>query len=94
MSIDMPAAEVHAMAATLGRSAVDADEIGARLDGTPYVGGDLQPAIQAFLESPRTTGRALADELQWLGATVAGVADSWLRLDGGLVRPFGPMRAE
>jgi hypothetical protein len=94
MSIDMPAAEVHAMAATLRRSAVDADEIGARLDCAPYVGGDLQPAIQAFLESQRTTGRALADELQWLGATVAGVADSWLRLDGVLVRPFGPMRAE
>jgi hypothetical protein len=94
MSIDMPAAEVHAMAASLRGSAADADEIGARLRGTHSVGGDLQPAIEAFVESHRMTGEVLAGELRWLGATIAGVADSWLRLDGVLVRPRGRLSAE
>lgn len=94
MTIDVPAAEVHAMAATLRRSSADADEIGARLHGTRSVGGDLQPAIDAFLESQRMTGQVLAGELEWLGATIAGVADSWLRLDGVLVGPHRQLRAE
>jgi hypothetical protein len=40
------------------------------------------------------TGQVLAGELEWLGATIAGVADSWLRLDGVLVRPPRQLRAE
>ena len=94
MSIEMPAAEVHALAASLRRSADDASQIGVRLAGDRLVGGELQPAVEAFLDAQRMTGTVLAGELQWLGATIAGVADSWLRLDGVLVRPHGPMRAE
>jgi hypothetical protein len=94
MSIEMPAAEVHAMAASLRRSSHDADQIGARLSGLRSVGGDLQPAIEAFLDGQRMTGHVLAGELQWLGATIAGVADSWLWLDGVVVRPHGSVSAE
>jgi hypothetical protein len=94
MSIEMPAAEVHAMAASLRRSSDDADQIGHRLAGNRSVGSDLQPAIDAFLDAQRMTGQALAGQLQWLGATIAGVADSWLRLDGVLVGPSGRPTAE
>jgi hypothetical protein len=94
MSIEMPAAQVHALAASLRRSADDADQIGVRLSRPSFVGGDLQPALDAFLDGQRTAGRALAGELQWLGATIGGVADSWLRLDGVMVRPHGTVRAE
>jgi hypothetical protein len=94
MSIEMPAAEVYAMAASLRRSSDDAEQIGARLAGDRSGGGDLQPAIEAFLEAQRATGQALAGELQWLGATIAGVADSWLRLDGTLVAAHGRATAE
>jgi FAD/FMN-containing dehydrogenase len=94
MSIEMRAAEVHALAASLRRSSDDAEQIGVRLAGDRSGGGDLQPAIEAFLETQRMTGRVLAGELQWLGATIAGVADSWLRLDGALLRPHGRMRPE
>jgi hypothetical protein len=86
MSIEMPAAEVHELAATLRGSASDAEEIGTRLGRTPDVGDALQAPVEAFLESHRTAGRCLAGELAWLGSTVAAVADSWLRLDGSLLR--------
>lgn len=89
MSIEIRAAEVHALAAALRRSADDAGEIAARLAGNRCVGGPLQPAVEAFLDGQRTTGAALTGELRWLAATIAGVADSWLRLDGALGRPPG-----
>ena len=98
MSIEMPAAEVYGLANTLRGAAGDAEEIAVRLRGAPRVGGDLQPAVGSFLESHRAAGRALAEELAWLGDTVAAVADSWLRLDGsllgGVVAPHGRLRAE
>jgi hypothetical protein len=94
MSIEMRAAEVHAMAASLRGSSDDAEQIGVQLAGGRCVGGDLQPAIEAFLDVQRMTGAALVGELQWLGATIADVADSWLRLDGVLVRPHARMSAE
>jgi hypothetical protein len=94
MSIEIRALEVHALAATLRDTAGEADLIGVRLAGARSVGGALQPAVEAFLECHRTAGLALAGELRWLGSTVAGVADSWVRLDGALVRPAGRMRAE
>ena len=87
MSIEMPAAEVYRLANTLRDSGADAEEIGSRLDGRAQVGGPLQAPVEAFLESHRAAGRALAGELEWLGNTVASVADSWLRLDGTVV-PF------
>ena len=85
MSIEMPAAEVHQLAATLRGAAGGAEEIGVRLSGAPRVGAALDAAVQAFLDSHRAAGRALAGELGWLGDTVAAVADSWLRLDGDLL---------
>jgi hypothetical protein len=89
MSIEMPAAEVHAMAGTLRGAAADAEAIGALLDRAGDVGEVVQPAAEAFLDSHRTAGRALAGELAWLGATVAAVADSWLALDRQLLASRG-----
>ena len=94
MSIEMPAAEVYRLANTLRGAAGEADEIALRLEGTPVVGSDLRAAVEAFLESHRAAGRALAGELSWLGDTVAAVADSWLRLDGSLVAPHGRASAD
>jgi hypothetical protein len=94
MSIEMPAAEVHALAGTLRGAAGNAEEIGARLDPAGNVGNALQPAVEAFLDGQRTAGRALAGELAWLGATVAAVADSWLALDRVLLASPGRMSAE
>jgi hypothetical protein len=94
MSIEMPAAEVRAMAGTLRGAAADAEEIGARLDRAGDVGDALQPAVEAFLDSHRTAGRALAGELAWLVATVAAVADSWLALDRGLLASRGRAAVE
>ena len=94
MSIEMPAAEVYDLAATLRCSAVDAEEIGTRLGRTPPVGGALKAPVESFVESHRAAGRALAGELEWLGATVAAVADSWLRLDGSMLPARGRASAE
>jgi hypothetical protein len=94
MSIEMPAAEVYALASTLRGSAADAEEIGSRLGHRPRVGGPLQAPVEAFLESHRAVGSALAGELHWLGTTVAAVADSWLRLDGTVMPSLGRAAAE
>jgi hypothetical protein len=94
MSIQMPAAEVYRLANALRGASRDAEEICVRLREAPQVGGGLQAAVETFLESHRTAGRAFASELAWLGDTVASVADSWLHLDGSLVVPRGRMRAE
>jgi hypothetical protein len=94
MSIEIRALEVYALAGTLRDTAGEADLIGVRLAGTRAMGGPLQPAVDAFLDCHRTAGLALAGELRWLGSTVSGVADSWMRLDGVLVAPAGRMRAE
>jgi len=94
MSIEMPAAEVHALAGTVRRAASNAEEIDARLDRAGNVGDILQPAVEAFLDSHRTAGRALAGELAWLAATIAGVADSWSALDRGLLASRGRAAAE
>jgi hypothetical protein len=94
MSIEMPAAELYGLANTLRGAVGDAEDIGGRLRDTPQVGTGLQAAVETFLESHRTAGRALAGELAWLGDTVAAVADSWRHLDGSLLAPHGRGRAE
>ncbi len=86
MSIEMPASEVHALAGTLRGAAAHAEEVAPRLDGAGDVGELLQPGVEAFLDSHRTAGRALASELQWLGDAVAAVADSWFELDAAVLR--------
>ena len=89
MSIEMPAAEVYALAHSLRGSAATAAEISTRLHEPGDVGPLLRAGVEAFLDSHRTAGRALAGELQWLGDTVASVADSWLMLDGTVLAPAG-----
>ena len=81
MSIEMPAAEVFALAHTLTGEAETADEARARHAGAEGVGPDLQAAVELFLDCHRMGAGALAGELRLLGATVAGVAESWLGLD-------------
>jgi hypothetical protein len=84
MSIEISAVEVYLLADGLHASADGADDAASRL-GARDVGGDLQTAVDAFLDSHRTAGQALAGELRWLGDTVATVAGSWLTLDRTLL---------
>lgn len=93
MSIEMPAAEVYRLANTLRGAAGAAEDFGARLRDTGDM-GDVQAAVETFLDSHRAAGRALVGELAWLGDTVAAVADSWLHLDGTLLPSHGRARAE
>lgn len=94
MSIEMRAADVYALAHTLRGAAHDADDVQARLTAAPDVGSAvLRQAVDAFVDSHRAAGRAIAGELTWLGDTVAGVADSWLRLDGSLLSRHGGVTA-
>jgi hypothetical protein len=85
MSIEMPALEVYALADALRTCAAEAEEARHRLAVPAEVGGPLQGAMEAFLDSHRTAGQAMAGELRWLGQTVTAVADSWLALDGALL---------
>jgi hypothetical protein len=85
MSIEIPPAEVHALAGTLRGAAADAEEIAPRLDRAGDVGETLRPGVEAFLDSHRAAGRVLAGELGWLAATVGAIADSWVALDRGLL---------
>jgi hypothetical protein len=94
MSIEMPAAEVHALADELRDRAGEAEEAQLRLAGPAHVGGPLQPAVEAFLLSHRTAGQALAGELRALEATITSVADSWLALDGALLARMSRPGAE
>jgi hypothetical protein len=87
MTIDVPAAELYALADALRAQGEEAGEVTGRLSGVPSVGGPLQPVVDAFLDAHRTGATALAGELQWLGSTVAEVADSWLGLDGTMLAP-------
>jgi hypothetical protein len=94
MSLEMHAADVYRLADTLRGAADVAEDIAAHLSGSRSVGGGLQAAVDALLESHRAAGRAFAAELDWLAGTVTDVAHSWLRLDGSLVRRPGGSTAE
>ena len=85
MSIEMPAAEVHALAGTLRDAAGEAAQVGHRLEPTGDVGTALRAGVEVFLDVQRTVGQALTGELEWLAGTVAAVADSWLDLDRALL---------
>ncbi|UOY01019.1 hypothetical protein [Blastococcus sp. PRF04-17] len=89
MVVELPPIEVYGLANALRAAARVAEEIGPRLGSPGDVGEHLSAAVDNFLESHRTAGRALAGELQWLGDTVAAVADSWLRLDAAVVPAAG-----
>jgi hypothetical protein len=93
MSIEMPAAEVYALARTLTGQAETADEARSRLlTGADGAGPRLEAAVEEFLDCHRIGAAALAGELRLLGATVAGVADSWLGLDEVLLARRGMPR--
>jgi hypothetical protein len=85
MTIEVPPAQLYALAGALRAQSEEADEVAVRLTGVPAVPGRLGPAVEAFLEAHRTAGAAVAGELHWLGSTIAAVADSWLGLDGSLL---------
>ncbi|MDT0274904.1 hypothetical protein [Blastococcus goldschmidtiae] len=85
MSIDMPAEQVRALGRSLTGRAGTAQEVRARLLDATGVDGPLQTPVGLFLECHGTLAAALAAELDRLGTTVTGVADSWLQLDAALV---------
>jgi hypothetical protein len=89
MTIEMPAAEVYALARTLTEQAATADDARARLADVDGVGPDLQMAVAEFLDCHRIAARAFAGELRLLGGTIARVADSWLGLDEVLLAAGG-----
>lgn len=93
MSIEMPAAEVHALAGTLREVAAEAAQVAPRLDRVGDVGTPLQAAVEVFLDVQRLVGQALTGELEWLAGTVGAVADSWLDLDRALLDPDRGTRA-
>ncbi len=81
----MPAEEVRALGRTLSRRADTADELGHRLADDGDVDGPLQAPVALFLDCHTALATALAGELRWLGATVTGIADSWVALDAALL---------
>ena len=93
MSIEMSAAEVRALAGTLREAAAEAAHIAPGLDRAGSLGTALQSGAEAFLDAQRAVGQALTGELEWLAATVAAVADSWLDLDRALLAADGRRRA-
>ena len=92
MSIQMPATEVYALANSLRATVGTAEEVATRLDHPGDVGCPADRG-RGFPRQPPHTGRALAGELQWLGDTVAAVADSWLGFDGTVLASYGRARA-
>ena len=84
MTIEVPSAQLYALADALRAQGDEADEGAARLAAAPEVTGPLAGAAGAFVEAHRVAGAAVAGELRWLGGTLAAVADSWLGLDGSM----------
>ena len=94
MSIELTASEVYALANSLRGSAAAAAEIVTRLHVPGDVGPLLRAAVEAFVDSHRMAGRALEGELQWLGDTLAAVADSWLTFDARVLAAGDGARPE
>jgi hypothetical protein len=89
MTIEVPPEQLYALADVLRGQGDEADDVAARLAGTPDLPGPLATAVGAFLEAHRVAGGAVAGELRWLGGAIAATADSWLGLDGSLLAPRG-----
>ncbi|RBY80232.1 hypothetical protein DQ239_03940 [Blastococcus sp. TF02-09] len=85
MSIEMPAEQVRALGRSLVGRAATADDVRARLIDEGEVEGPLRVPVALFLDCHHTLADALAGELRWLGTTVIGIADAWVRFDGGLL---------
>ncbi len=93
MTIEVPAAELYALAAVLRAGSARALESHGRLDADVAVGDALQDGVESFAESARIAAGALAGELGRLGSSVARTADSWLGLDGSVLPVRGEARA-
>ena len=88
VTIEVDAAELYALAAGLRSTGEGVAGVPARL-GEETVPGELGPVLAVFCAEVSAAARLLAGELDWLGTTIAGVADSWTGLDSGLLAPRG-----
>ncbi|MPR00153.1 hypothetical protein GB931_19980 [Modestobacter sp. I12A-02628] len=88
MTIEVLPEELYALADTLRAGSELALDVQGPLLPESF-GGPLQAAVEEFTAGARAAAGALAGELGWLGDTVAGVADSWLGLDGSLLPARG-----
>lgn len=93
MSIEVPSAEVYALADVLVSAGEETGAVPATL-GDGAVGGDLQPGVVGFCVAVAAAAVFLAAELDTLGTAVASVADSWLQLDGSLLATPGRVVAQ
>ncbi|SOC49143.1 hypothetical protein SAMN05660748_1861 [Blastococcus aggregatus] len=89
MSIELPAEEVRALGRSLTGRGDAADEVRSRLGEDGDVEGPLRAPVALFLECQAAVATALAGELRRLGATVTGVADSWVEFDAALLPADG-----
>lgn len=88
VTIQVPPDELYALADTVHAAAESVAGVPTRL-GDGAVGSDLQPAVIGFCEAAVAAATFLAADLDWLGSTIAGVADSWARLDVSLLATAG-----
>lgn len=89
MSIEMPAAEVRALARTLLDQGGTAQEAGSRLGAAEGLRGPLSGPLAHFVDAHRVGCSALAAELDRMGGVLHGVVDSWLGLDEVLLAARG-----
>ena len=81
MTIEVPPDQLYLMADRLRAAAAET----VRATGSvpcAQVDGPLAGPVADFTAGARAATAALAGELDWLGDTIAAVADSWLALDG------------
>jgi hypothetical protein len=89
MTIELPAAEVRALAATLHDQGATAQDAGLRLSTADGLRGPLAAPLSSFVEAHRVGCSAVAFELGHLGGVLHGVVDSWLGLDEVLLAARG-----
>jgi len=92
MSIDLPVLEVLDLADRLRAGAGPGHDAAARLQPVGPTGA-VSAALDDVIDAFGTAARALAVENEDPGATVEGVARSWLALDAGLLARRGQMLA-
>lgn len=84
MSVQVPVLEVVDLADRLRAVSLIGTEAAARL--APVCGlGAVTASVESFLGCVGMAARGTAVETDLLGRTVAGVAESWLALDGALL---------
>lgn len=88
VTIEVPPEELYALAAGLQATGEGVAGVPGRL-GEETVPGELGPVLTVFCAEVSAAAVLLAGELDWLGTTIAAVADSWTGLDSGLLAPRG-----